>query len=92
MPEDVDLDELERLALAATPGPWRSWVEGRDGTGGDSFVQAKGEGTPDLYPRLAVGDHQHNANWVADQDYIAAANPAVVLNLIRQVRASKTGE
>ena len=82
-----DLEKLERLAIAATPGPWRSWVEGRDATGGDSFVQPLEGSAPDLYPRVVVDNHTHNPNWVADQDYIAAANPVVVLSLIRELRA-----
>lgn len=28
----IDLKELEALARAATPGPWKSWIEGRDHT------------------------------------------------------------
>ena len=92
MSDDFDLDELERFALAATPGPWRPWVEGRDATGGDSFVQALEQNAPDLYPRVVVDDHAHNPNWMADQDYIAAANPAVVLNLIRDLRATRANQ
>jgi len=38
--------ELETLRVAATPGPWKSYVEGRDHFSGSSFIQTKGE---DIY-------------------------------------------
>jgi hypothetical protein len=79
----VDLAELERLALAASPGPWTSWVEERDHIAGDSFVETAAE---DLYPRVVVDGREWNPNWQADQDFIAAANPAVILELLRGVR------
>jgi hypothetical protein len=88
----IDLDELEGLARAASPGPWRSWVEGRDHVGGDHFIStdddASGGGGsgPDLYPRLVIAYSEWNPNWQADQDYIAAVNPTVVLELISQLR------
>ena len=45
----------------ATPGPWSSWVEGRDHWGGDDIIQTAGE---DIYPYGAT---------VADKDFIAHA-------------------
>jgi hypothetical protein len=68
----VDLAELERLALAASPGPWMSWIEGRDHFGGDAFIGTEAE---DLYPRVVVDGKERNPNWEADQDFIAAAKP-----------------
>ena len=92
----LDLDELEALARAATPGPWRSWWEGRDHYSGDSFVgtgrafpNEVGEG-PDLYPRVTItptGDPADNLQ--ADQDFIAAANPATILELIARIRGTQ---
>jgi len=82
----VDLAELERLALAASPGPWTSWIEGRDHAAGDAFIETAAE---DLYPRVVVGGEEWNSNWQADQDFIAAANPAVILELLRRLRGSQ---
>ena len=73
----------------ATPGPWLSWVEGRDHVSGDSFVQAASAEAPDLYPRVVIEGREWNPNWVADQDFIAAANPSVVLRLIRLIRGDQ---
>jgi hypothetical protein len=64
------------LAEAATAGPWRSLIEGRDHWGGDSFVMTAGE---DLYPHVVVGGKAYNPNWEADQDFIAANDPPGVI-------------
>jgi hypothetical protein len=81
----VDLGELERLALAASPGPWMSWIEGRDHAAGDAFI---GTQAADLYPRVVVDGKEWNPIWEADQDFIAAANPVVILELLRRLRGS----
>lgn len=83
--DDIDLDALEALARAATPGPWQSSVEGRDHASGDHVVLTQGE---DLYPTVVVEGRDLNENWLADQDFIAAANPAVVLRLIEMLRGA----
>lgn len=54
------LDEIERRCAAATPGPWKSFVEGRDHDSGDSFIRTGGD---DMY---LVGATR------ADQDFIAS--------------------
>ncbi|WP_148716567.1 hypothetical protein [Chitinolyticbacter meiyuanensis] len=46
---------------AASPGPWTSFVEGRDHTCGSNFIQTSGE------------DIELSGVTVADQDFIAAA-------------------
>jgi hypothetical protein len=81
----IDLAKLERLALAASPGPWMSWIEGRDHIAGDSFVETAAE---DLYPRIVIDGKEWNPNCQADQDFIAEANPAVILELLRRLRGS----
>jgi hypothetical protein len=63
------LDEIERRCAAATPGPWKSYVEGRDHTSGDSFIMTGGN---DIYLSGAT---------LADQDFIAHARqdlPALI--------------
>jgi len=49
MPDDDVLsdDELGKMlarADAATPGPWKSYVEGRDHTSGSSFIMTGAPG------------------------------------------------
>lgn len=97
----VDLDQLEKLALAATPGPW----EREDDEVGEDHAPMCHVGQVDEYDiRIAV--HQYAAypqrrpkiggpKWraLADQclangDFIAAANPQTILALIAMVRAA----
>lgn len=74
----VDLDKLEALARAATPGPWMRLFGERtiydrmsDGCRGIPIVRA---------------DTGYGANDPDNLDYIAAANPAAVLGLIALAR------
>ena len=69
------LDEIERRCDAATPGPWKSFIEGRDDMSGDHFIRTAGE---DIY--------LHGAT-LADQDFIASARQDLPL-LIQEIRAS----
>jgi hypothetical protein len=74
---DSDLTIIEARCSAATPGPWRSFIEDRDHESGDSFIQTGGE---DIYLTGAS---------VADHDFIAHARqdiPALIQEL-RRLRA-----
>jgi hypothetical protein len=75
----VDLDELETLAKAATPGPW---THKSDINGLSNFVY-KGSGMRRQVARtLKLSDD-------SDAAFIAALNPAVALALIAEVRAAR---
>lgn len=71
----TDIDRLEMLAKAATPGPWT--VEDRDG-----LLSPTGSA-------LVRGAHGYEGYFSLDEDaaYCAAANPAAILALIAEVRA-----
>jgi len=85
---ELDLNELERLALAATPGPWIAC--------GPSF----GDPKPRYLNEVCVDREEDDDDGYSvcdaprtmekessdDMAYIAAANPAVVLELIRRLR------
>ena len=77
----MDIEELKRLALAATPGPWIvqtgcSWR--RIGTpGGDGDVLRPVKNQHDGWPDLA--------GPMANLEFIAAANPQAVLALTAQI-------
>jgi hypothetical protein len=66
----LDESELEMIHMrwvSTTPGPWRSFVEGRDHTSGSSFIMT---GSSD-----ARGpDIELSGATVADQDFIASAH------------------
>lgn len=68
-----DLDQINQRCLKATPGPWRSYIEGRDHDSGSSFIATSGQ---DIY---LTGASQ------ADQDFIASARHDV-LALVAEVR------
>ena len=66
---------MRKRAEAASTGPWKSWQEGRDHRGGDSFIQSTDEpDNTDLY--VTVGRNYH-PKWSADQDYVASMHPGV---------------
>ena len=81
----VSLDELERLADAATPGPWRE-CGAKDGCG---LVWSEPVDMP-----LATTDTDSEEEGIsstrgrklADAAYIAAANPSTVKALIAEIR------
>lgn len=76
---DVELSAIERRVAATQPGPWKSFVEGRDHTSGSSFIQT-GEGAD------RGNDIELTGATAADQDFIAAARQDVPL-LLEEVRA-----
>jgi len=88
MAGDLTGDELRAIKArceSATPGPWRSYVEGRDHTSGSSFIMT-GAGTS------RGEDIELLGATPADQDFIAHAREDVLLllaeieNLRRQLR------
>ncbi|MHC1730425.1 MAG: hypothetical protein AB9888_00105 [Bacteroidales bacterium] len=67
------LEELRRRCASTTPGPWISFVEGRDHTSGDSVIVRGLKGSEeDLYLVGAT---------IADQDFIANARQDIPLLL-----------
>ena len=75
----TDIDELERLAEAATPGPWcdRGFGGIQPESGGSlvAVTVTKGGCLPD---------------YVENSAYIAAANPTAILELVAEVRRLQT--
>ncbi len=71
------LAEIEKRHLMATPGPWRSMVEGRDHRAGESFIMAGPDEDrgPDLYVTWDPLPSEHGRG--ADQDFIAHARQDV---------------
>lgn len=78
----IDLKELEALARAATPGPWHAQDQHAD-NGEFSHVGVEtDDGMEIIGEELGPGD--------ADTRFIAAANPAAVLELIALARQADT--
>lgn len=83
----LDLDRLEQLARAATPGPWQ-----RDPSE-DRIVQVGATSSFDSVLNGApVGDC--NSTLMGrdeDIDFIAALSPDVVIALVAELRAARSG-
>lgn len=67
--------ELEAKAKAATPGPWKSWP----------WAVSKKVTREWIAEGVKFGD-QPIPQGQLDNDFIAAANPTVILGLIREIR------
>ena len=77
----MNIDQLEALARAATPGPWRYNVNGEVGPISKEDDQSYGMVLP---VANVYGD-----NGTVDLEYIAAANPAAILALISDNRSRR---
>lgn len=74
---NMNIEELKRLAEAATPGPWKvdKWLGARS----DDWVVAYDAG--DKGRGLAIVNSIYG---LSDAKYIAATSPSTILELIRQ--------
>ena len=72
---DEQLDALEAKAKAATPGPWT--VDSQNNVGNRNNT------------KIVLTAVLPTDRWLRDEDaaFIAAANPAAILDLISQIRA-----
>lgn len=79
-----DLDELERLARAATPGPWKNYSINPKVTPEHAIYSEWLEGIPEAQSsEIATLLTPKNA------EFIAAANPEAVLALVARVREAE---
>ena len=75
----ISLSQLEALAKAATPGPWRISIDSHDGAH-DVLSDHAG------YRWIAGVD---DANGCPDGHFIAACDPATILKLLAVAQAMK---
>ncbi|WP_322076694.1 hypothetical protein [Burkholderia cepacia] len=75
---DEKLNEIEARCKAATPGPWVSYVEGRDHESGSNFIMTGPEGR-------RSDDIELSGATIADQDFIAHARQDIPL-LVAEIR------
>lgn len=81
------IDELERLALDATPGPWK--VDALQI--GARFNIELPDGSEAIAMSQQLAGDRLNEKRGANADFIAAANPLTVRALINQLRAAQAG-
>ena len=72
-----EIEEIRIRLGSATPGPWRSFVEGRDHQSGSNFIQTSGE------------DIELTGATTSDQDFIANARQDVE-KLLKEVERLQT--
>jgi hypothetical protein len=71
---EEDLQKIRERCDAATPGPWKSFIEGRDHTSGSSFIMTGRPGS-------RGNDIELSGATDADQDFIAHAREDIRLLL-----------
>ncbi|MFM1454483.1 ead/Ea22-like family protein [Yersinia enterocolitica] len=80
-----NIEELKKVALAATPGPWvkcDSYGPNENGTCISAVER------PDLMIASTTG-YYGRVGGIANTHFIALANPAVILDLIAQLEAAQ---
>lgn len=87
----MDLNELERLANAATPGPW-SWTNNEGWAYPQTYVDSEGRANIARFvngaPQFECTVGEARQEW-RNAAFIAAANPFVVLELVRRLREAE---
>jgi hypothetical protein len=78
MLDETALNEIRGRADAASPGPWKAFVEGRDHQSGSSFIMVGSAGT-------RGSDMELTGATPSDYDFIAHARQDVPL-LVDEVR------
>jgi hypothetical protein len=79
---DEDLNSIAARVAAATPGPWRSFIEGRDHQSGSNFIM-----TGEIGSRGE--DIELTGATEADQDFTAAAREDIprLLEAVRTLQS-----
>lgn len=87
----LDLDRLEALARAATPGPWKptDGYEASQAGRHDDDVSVLEDASGDPVIEHVYYDGHHTIVRPRDVQFIAAANPAVILDLVERLRAAE---
>jgi len=86
---EIEIKEIEDRYKMASPGPWKSLIEGRDVESGDSFIMtgvAEGE---DIWSEKRGEDIYLTGATTADQDFIAHAREDIP-KLISEIKRLKS--
>ena len=78
----IDINELRRLAQAATPGPWQFWH-------GWVAANIDNDGGVVVAERPTPSGGKYQAKVDANFKFIAAANPATVIELLDHLEAAE---
>ena len=92
MTETIDTANLRALAEAATPGPWTSVSRGQywgEDEGEVNDIEGQDVVGAEFVKPIGDVDTTRGQAWRRDTDYIAAANPAVMLALLDRLAAAE---
>ena len=78
---EQELKGIQARCEASTPGPWKSYIEGRDHTSGSDFIMTGSE-------KNRGEDIELSGATKSDQDFIASAKQDIPL-LISEIRRLK---
>lgn len=82
---DKELKAILDRCTATTPGPWKSWIEGRDHESGDSFIMTGISDGEDIFSEQRGEDIYLSGATKQDQDFIAHAKQDIP-KLIAEIR------
>lgn len=83
-----ELKEIEDRCKLASPGPWKSLIEGRDIESADSFIMT-GIAEEDIWSEKRGADIYLTGATIADQDFIAHARQDIP-KLISEIKLLKS--
>lgn len=88
---EIDLEALEALAKAATPGPWvyDRWGSLRSANVLEEFPETDEPTLPEYGKLIIVSDTGFPAVEPPCREYVAAVSPEVVLALIAELRTHR---
>ena len=86
---DSEIKEIEDRCKLATPGPWKSIVEGRDIESADSFIMTGISDGEDIWSSKRGADIYLTGATTADQDFIAYARQDIP-KLIAEIKRLKS--
>lgn len=96
----INIEALRKAAEAATPGPWSN-IDDKRGRKKSIWVENSAKEMEDVYggPSRYGPSREYIANFVQSRcgkqdahdnaDFVAAANPAAILELITRLRAAE---
>jgi len=79
---EEELIEIENRCNSSTPGPWKSFIEGRDHTSGSHFIMTGNKNN-------RGNDFEIDGARMEDYDFIANAKQDIP-NLIQEIRRLKS--
>lgn len=85
---DQELKEISNRCNAATKGPWKSYIEGRDHESGDNFIMTGINEGEDIWSDNRGADIYISCATHADQDFIANSRQDIP-RLLDEVRLLK---